>query len=240
MDNRTAPVFMIFLLGSCLSFYGQMPSASTTIQKVDTYYRSLMEFDLEMEYRMYKGYTGNHLTESYKGTIYKSKDATHIKILGSEIIQFPEKQITINKESRTLVYSSSSGAVLQNSPMEISTFLNYYNETGSIIKGNSIIHEMVLKDIQLQIPYNKVIIYVNKDTYQIEKQVLYFTSKVPFIDGNGKEVLDSARMEISFKQSAKVNKKIPKLEDYVVLKANNEVRLAKAYTTYTMINQTNR
>lgn len=240
MDRRIKHTLsIIILLCSYLSTYAQMPSASETLAKVETYYKSLNEFDFEVEYKMYKGYTGNHITESYKGSMCKKEDVSQINILGSEIIQFPDTQLIIDNENKTLIYKKISEDVMQKTPMDVSAFLKFYKETNTQISGNVLIHEMEIKNVQIPIPYNKIIVHVNKDTYKIEKQVLYLATKVPFVDENGKETPDLGRMEINFEQNSKSLKKTPKLNDYVFLDSNNKVHLAQAYNRYTIINQTN-
>ncbi|MEP1490173.1 MAG: hypothetical protein ABJK28_17270 [Algibacter sp.] len=230
---------IIILLCGYLSLYAQKPTASQTLTKIESYYKSLSEFNFEVEYKMYKGYEGNHITESYKGTMYKNGDVSQIKILGSEIIQFSDTQLTITNDNKTLIYNKISEDVIHKSPMDVSSFLKFYKETNTEIKGNVLIHEMVIKNAQIPMPYNKIKVYVNKETSEIERQVLYLATKVPFVDENGKEAPDVGRMEISFKKNPKSVSKVPELNDYVILDSQNNVRLAKAFTAYTIINQTN-
>ena len=221
-----------------MSIYAQPPSALEAFTKIENYYKTVKKFNFQIEYKMFRGYSGNEVTESYKGSIYRYGDISQIKILGSEILQFPEAQLTINSENKTIRYNKISKDVIQKSPVDVSTFLKFYKETSAKISGNILIYEMVLKNAQIPIPYNKIIIHVNKDTFEIEKQIFYFATKVPFVDESGDETLDSARMEISFKQNSFTTQKVPKLNDYVFVEGNN-VRLAKAYQTYTIIDQTN-
>lgn len=228
---------IIILLCGYLSVYAQKPVAYETLKKVETYYKSLKTYDFQMKYTMYKGYTGNHITESYDGTMNKNNDISQIKILGSEIIQFPDVHIILNKENKTLLYNKISNQVTQKSPVDVSSFLNFYKETATEIKDGIIMHEMVLKNTQVPIPYNKIVLYVNENTFQIEKQMLYLATKVPFIDENGKETPDVGRMEISFTQNSS-NHKTPKLNDYVIINSD-KVSLTKAYQDYTIIDQTN-
>ena len=187
---------------------------------------------------MYKGYTGTYPTESYKSKIHKKDEITKIDVMGSEIIQFPEVQLIINKENKTINYNKISDNALQQSPMNVSSFLKFYKEVSSEVSGNTIIHELVVKNKQLPIPYNKIILHINKDNYSIKKQVLYLSTKVPFVDENGINTEDVGRMVITFKTSSTIVK-TPKLQDYVILESNKKPRLAKAYTTYNIIDQSN-
>ncbi|MDO5981449.1 hypothetical protein [Flavivirga spongiicola] len=229
---------VLLFLGS-LEIQAQQPTAAESLAKVETYYKTAKTFNLQVKYNMYKGHTGNHLTESYEGTMTKNGAVSQIKILGSEIIQFPNAQLTINKANKTLVYNEISGKGLKKSPLDVSTFLNYYKETSTKVSGNMLVHEMVLKNNQMPIPYNKIVIYINKANHQLVKQELYLSTKVPFVDDNGKDTEDVARMEISFKHNKKTMAKAPRLKDYVLLEPNKKVRPTQAYAAYTITAPTN-
>ncbi|MFI0428879.1 hypothetical protein [Mariniflexile sp. HMF6888] len=226
------------LVVGVLPMKAQQLKASETLAKVEAFYKTTKVFNLDVEYAMYKGYTGTHLTESYKGSMYKNGAVTQIKILGSEILQFPKAQLTLNEENKTMVYSPITEKTLQKSPLDMSSFLKFYKEVSSEVSGNTIIYELVVKNKQLPIPYNKIILHVNKDNYSIKKQVLYLSTKVPFVDENGEDTEDVGRMVITFKTNPTVVK-VPKLQDYVILESNKKPRLVKAYTSYNLIDQSN-
>ncbi|WP_346882328.1 hypothetical protein [uncultured Algibacter sp.] len=240
--NRKIKHFInvLFLIVSCTSIYGQQPTALETLSKVEAYYKTIKNFDFDVEYKMYRGYTGNHLTESYKGTMYKNGNVLQVIILGSEVLQFPEAKIIINDKNKTISYSKLMQNGTQQTPVDISLFLKFYKESTTSFVGNTLIHEMILKNNTINMPYNRVIMYINKNTYALEKQVLFLTTKVPFNGEKGKKD-DAARMEISFKQKPKQKPKPKplKLKDYVLIGINNKISLSKAYSTYTLIDQTN-
>ncbi|WP_308993697.1 hypothetical protein QLS71_007975 [Mariniflexile litorale] len=216
----------------------QQPNAAQTLAKVEAYYKTAKTFNLDVEYAMYKGYTGTYLTESYKGSMHKNGDVTQLKVLGSEILQFPKVQLTIIDENKTVVFSPITNKNLQKSPVDISVFLKFYKEVSTQVSGNTIIHELVVKNIQLPVPYNKIILHVNKTDFSIQKQVLYLSTKMPFVDEEGKDTEDVGRMVITFKTNP-MSIKTPQLQNYVVLEPNKKPCLAKAYAAYTIIDQSN-
>ena len=231
---------LILFLGSITLNYAQEITAKETFNKIESYYKTIDILDIEMEYKMFRGYTGTNLTESYKGTMYKNEGVSKIDILGSEIIDLPEAKLIINKEAKTVTYHKKYNKETQSSPVDISMFLKFYKEASTKVKGNTIVHEMVLKKgIQIPVPYSKIVVYVDKNSYQMQKQELYLSTKVPFIDKNGKEAPDLARMEIKFKTNPNPSKKVPKLKDYVQIDANKKVRLSQNYAAYKIIDQTN-
>ncbi|MDO5971994.1 hypothetical protein Q4Q35_19505 [Flavivirga aquimarina] len=233
-------LILALFLGNIALSYTQEITALNTFNKIESYYKTVDVLDIEMEYKMFRGYTGTNLTESYKGTMYRKEGVTRIEILGSEIIDLPDAKLIVNKEAKTIAYNKKSFEKTQNSPVDISMFLKFYKEASTKISGHIIIHEMVLKEgIQISIPYRKIIIHVNKNNYQIEKQELYLSTKVPFVDKNGKEVSDLARMEIKFRKNPNPLKKVPELKDYVRIDSNKKVHLSQNYMAYKIIDQTN-
>lgn len=217
----------------------QQPTAVETLAKVETYYKTAKALNINVEYAMYMGHTGTYLTELYKGNIYKNNAVTQLKVLGSEVLQFSDVQITINNEDKTLIYNVSSNNGLSKSPLDTSAFLNFYREVSTQVSGNTIIHELVLKNRQIPIPYNKIVIHLNKNDYSLKKQILYLSKKMPFVNKEGENIEDVGRMEITFQSNPVTHIKAPELQDYVVLEANKKPRLSKAYTSYTIIDQTN-
>jgi len=227
-------------MGFCASF-SQQDSASDVLKKVSSYYQTLDAYSLDIEYAMYKGYTGKNLTESYNASIYKNEGVTQLKVLGSTILQFSKAQLTINDANKTLIYNEISNKELNQSPLDISAFLNFYKEVSNTISKNVLTLEMVLQSSTIPIPYSKVILHVDKNTYALKKQELFLSTKVPFVDKEGKSTEDVGRLEITFQSKTNdINQiQVPKLEDYIVLKPNKQVRLTQAYAAYTIIDQTN-
>lgn len=231
---------VVLFFGNIALNYAQEITALKTFNKIESYYKAVNILDIEMEYKMFRGHTGTTPTESYKGTMYKNEGVSRVNILGSEIIDLPEAKLIVNKEAKTITYNKKSNKETQKSPVDVSMFLKFYKEASTKISDHIIIHEMVLKkDIQMAMPYSKIVIYVDKNSYQIQKQELYLSTKVPFINKNGKEAVDFARMEIKFKTNPNPLKKVPKLKDYVRIDTNKKVHLSQNYSAYKIIDQTN-
>ena len=239
MNKITAHLFnLLFLLIGNQVVFAQQTKALEVLSNVEAYYKTKEVIDLEVEYKMYRGYTGDNLTESYTGFLYKNGEVLQMKILGSEIVQFPQAQITIDQENKTLYYNKVTDDKPQNSPLDMSAFLTFYKEGSTRITGNNIIIELIKKNAKIPISYNKIILTVNKESYALEKQELYLATKVPFVDNEGNDMEDVGRIKVTFKTNpTPANKKL-KLEDYVVLERNNKVLLAKPYKEYSIIDQT--
>ena len=209
-----------------------------TLSKVSAYYKAQAILNLEMEYKMFMGYDGKQPTESYKGTLYKNGEVTQVKILGSEVLHFPQAQIAISEENKTLFYNKIDQPTEQNLPTEVASFLKFYEATSLNHEGNILIVELKKKPNPLTIPYSKITLYINQNSYAIDKEVMFLATKVPFVDKDGKDVEDVGRIEVTFSSVFSSSEKMPKLEDYVILGPNNQVELAKAFKDYTILDQT--
>jgi hypothetical protein len=235
-------VISILNLIVLVATHGMLPAQQKEVTEiliqVDAHYKAQNVIDLEMEYKMFKGHDGKQPTEAYKGSIYKNGEVTQVKILGSEVLYFPLAQITISKENKTLFYNKIEQPSQQNLPMDTASFLKFYEAVSLNYDGNTVVIEMEKKSIPLPIPYSKITLYVDKENYAIEKEVMYLATKVPFVDDNGKDVEALGRIEVTFNSIPDPINRVLKLEDYVVLGPNNRVGLAKAFKDYTILDQT--
>ena len=230
---------IVFLLIGFTATNAQQLSTTEVFKKVATYYETLNTYNFEVAYRMYKGHTGKQLTESYKASMYKNGNVMQLELLGAVILQFPNTQLTINDEHKTLIYTKIPDGALTKSPFDISKFLNLYESVSTRLKGNTLILEMTLKNSKIPMPYSKIIMHIDRMTYALKKQELFFSTKFAFVDKEGKKSEDVGRLEITFQSKSNPVNWNPKLEDYIVIKPNKKVNLANAYRLYTIIDQTN-
>ncbi len=224
-------VFIVYFVS--LVSQSQDVTPEVILQKVEAHYKARNTFNYSMTYNMYRGYTGTDIVENYTGTIQKKGDVVLVHVLGNEVVQFPEHHIVLNKKEKTLVYTTNQQ--IQTAPVDISRFLQFYKIVKTKEEGGILVYELLLKDTPLPIPHKKIDLYINKNTLEIDKQILYLGTKVPFKDSNGAKVLDVGRIEIMVKPNTKDVMVKPKLEDYIELDASSKVRLAQNYKTYTLI-----
>ncbi len=208
------------------------------LEKVNNYYQTANSYNLESTYIMYRGYTGNTITESYKGTMYKKDGVKGMTALGSEVISFPNAQLTVNSTNKTIVYINNTSDIIKDNVIDINKLSKFYDETAVKEEGGIIIYEISLKKEALNVPYNKLIFHVNKNDFSLIKQEFFFASKLPFTNKKGERENDLGRMEIIYNSNIKPLKKNLKIEDYLVINSEDKVSLSKAYDDYQLINQT--
>lgn len=231
--NTTRKHILFFLLLCSVFSYGQQVEV---LEKINDYYSTNKHYNIEVSYKMYRGYTGENITESYTGNLYKDGNITSMEALNAEIWIFPNAQLTIDTANKSIYYTKTAIGAIQNSPIDTKTFSRFYKEKASETKGNTLRYEMVLKNIQIPSPYSKIVLWVNATTYELEAQELFFANKLPFVDEAGNRVNDYGRLKILF-QSSKNAKQTLKLSDIITIK-NNTVQLASRFNSFTLIDQT--
>lgn len=207
------------------------------LEKVNSYYKTASDYNIETVYRMYRGYTGNIITESYKGTMYKSNEVMGLTALGAEVITFSNAQITVNDKNKTITYIKNDSKVVKKSMIDTSKLSNFYDLTNITEGGDIVVYELTLKEKVMNVPYSKLIFHINKKHYSLIKQEFFFTSKLPFTNKKGEREHDFGRMEIIYNSIAKALNKNIKIEDYLVIDNNNKMSLSKTYKNYQLINQ---
>jgi len=208
------------------------------LENVNNYYKTAKSYNVKTTYTMYRGYTGNAITESYKGTMYKKDGVKVVTALGAEVITFANAQITVNDTNKTLVYIKTTTNSIKKNVIDVVNLSKFYDQTAIKEEGHILIYELSLKKKALNIPYNKLIFHVNKNDFSLIKQEYFFTSKLPFTNEKGERVHDLARMEIRYDSNTKPLRKNIKIEDYLVINSDNKVSLSKAYKNYQLTNQT--
>lgn len=208
------------------------------LKKVQLAYENTKQYRIAVTYNMHRGFSGNNITESYQGSLVKNGDFSQFKALNSEIIQFPGIQLTMDHTEKIVRYAKTAkGATVPNSPLEVSNFLKLYDKTKVTERDGILVCEMVATKSNMQNPYAKVVLHVNKDTYRIERQELFFTSMIPFVESDGKtRKLDVGRLVIlmNFKEMEEQVEPTPK--DFILRSGKNDMSLTEQYKGYRLIN----
>jgi len=208
------------------------------LKKVQQAYENTKQYQIAVTYNMHRGFSGNNITESYQGTMVKNGKFSQFKALNSEIIQFPRIQLTIDHTEKVARYAKTEkGATVPNSPLDVANFLKFYDKTIVTEREGILVCEMVATKVNMQNPYAKVVLHVDKKTYRIEKQELFFTAMIPFVESDGKtRKMDVGRLVIlmDFKETEEQAEPTP--NDFIVLSGKDDISLTEQYQGYRLIN----
>ncbi|WP_298320823.1 hypothetical protein [uncultured Aquimarina sp.] len=231
---------VFIMICTSVSIHAQHTDARKILENVALFYKNTAQYQIDVTYNMHRGFTGNNITESYTGEMVKNGDFSKFKVLNSEIIYFSDDQLTISHTDKTIAYSKKTGTSVSSSPVEIEGFLKFYDQIAITEKNGQLKCEMVSSKYNPSNPYGKVIIYINKDKYYIEKQELFFAESIPFVDEkNNERESDVGRLVILLKQKSLEDQTRVTLQDYFTFSSGKKVILSSKYSEYNFINQAN-
>lgn len=238
--KKSNTIFIILFQLLVLNIQAQEKTVKDVLDKASHLYLSKKEYLVDMTFTMYRGVSGNNITETYKGTMAKKGAYTKNEVLDTKIYIFPEANITIDEKQKILNYTPLKTNPQQKTPIDLSVFLEYFKQNKLQDSGKEWICEMVSEaNMFSQIPYGKVLIHINKSDYRITKQVLYFSRLIPFQKENSSDIeQDYGRLVIDLKHNWNPSIEEKKIEDFLVVKPNHKVQLHTAYATYQLVDQT--
>lgn len=205
--------------------------------KITQVYIAKKQYEIDVTYAMYRGAKGNNITESYTGKMVKNNEFSQFKVLDSEMLQFSNTQLSINHKTKTITYIPVKGASAQDMLFNMNTFLQYYDKATITEKNGIIICDMVPTKHNDQNQYGKVTLYINKDSYLIEKQELFFSNLIPFVEDKNTTKMDIGRLVIVLKYNQLASKTAPTLNEYIQVLSTKKVTLVEQYKGYHLINQ---
>jgi len=223
-----------------LSFSGHAQTVKEVLEKASAYYANTHQYQLSMTYTLFRGLSGDRATESYTGTMTKVNNYSQISVLNTTVFQFPEARLVIDEDRKIVAYSEIGSTENVGSPVDVSSFLQYYSEAQILDKGTYWQCELVAEKKALtNLPYGKVILDIDKRDYQIRKQELFFANLIPFKDKNGElEERDYGRLIIQLKQQGNDVVETKTLGDFILKTASNKIQLQQPYAAYELIDQT--
>ncbi len=230
---------LMLLLSFSWGITAQQGEMKSLLKKVADFYTNSGEYYIDINYKMYRGLTGNQVTESYNGVLIKKGAFYKMEVLGTEVLQFGDEKLILDHNNKLISYAKDKTQNPAELITNMNTFLQYYNEYQILDKGSNWVCEFVSskKNIQ-QLPYGRVLLYVNKKTYALARQELYFSSVVPFKGKNGDTEYDYGRLIITLENSLKKNTEITSLEDYIKSNSEGKIELREAFSAYRVIDQT--
>lgn len=227
---------LLCCIGGIQQGNAQNANVENLFKKVTQSYMNKKQYEIDVTYNMHRGLTGNTITESYQGKMVKNNDFSQIIVLNSEILQFPEGQLNIDHTAKTATYVGSKRSSSKNQLLDINSFLDFYDKAKVTEKNGVLVCEMVFAKPDIQNQYGKVILYINKEKYLIEKQELFFSTLIPFVEGNTKK-MDYGRLVVHLKHRELKSSATPVLKDYINVLSKQNITLAEQYRGYHLTNQ---
>jgi len=214
-----------------LSSFGQ--SYKDVVNRINKNYSNLSALQLQLTYRLYKGYTDTKIVHEYTGVYEKNGLKTYRKISDAEFINFKDYALKINHKEKVIVVSKS---------VSLTAFDVDLEQTLSVCKDIKIVKKtnnsteiiLILKNMN-DIPYSQVRFVVDKN-FWINSMTFYYAGQSNF-GTFFEQDLDFAKLEVIY---SKLNKATPRLntielQDYIRI-TNDVITPAVKYASYEIIN----
>lgn len=182
-------------------------------------------------YNLYENYNSKKVYRHYSGVVLKKNNVNYFKIKNTEFVSFKNIGIKINHDQKAVIVQKQKK--LEESPLSLKNYLDAYNAKLITTDKNNFICELTPNKIT-QIMLSKIVIYIRKKDYQIVKQHLFFTEKMESKDDKGKRVYSTPRLEITFTEREKNEKR----DNLLIAKENyfsekgNDITLVNKFSTY--------
>lgn len=216
------------------SVQGQDLEAVTKIlEQVEARYFNSEHYTMDVLYEYYEPGTSSEAIESMEGLIVKDGSNYYTRIHNTETLFIDSDYLKINHDEKAVLY----GLIDQNqrpAPIELSKLAEYFTAVSVSQDGDISRFELQFKESQL-IPYSKMAIEVNQNTFEIVKQDLYLIEDRQMPGGqNPLAKTNKGIVSISFKEKpfsqAHANRFL--LSDYITKGA--QVSLSKKLATYSL------
>ncbi len=228
-----ALVYMLWVGGQLYS----QPKAEELLQQIVKAYKETPSYEIGVTYTMLRGLTGNNSTETYTGELIKQENINRFTAMNSEMIQTPGVKIVVDHSHKQIRYTYKQGPSLEGSPVDISSFMTYFEVADIREENNQWVCELIRNKKEVQLPYAKVVLYIDKNTQFLNKQELVFATLLPFKEGNGSK-MDYGRLMIELHHKKDSGVKALQLSDYVI-PHNDKLETVEKYQDYSLIEQPN-
>lgn len=199
-------------------------AAIAVLNKVQEVYSKTNQYRFDVDYTSYGSYEDNEVLEHYKGKIYKSSNTFYSKTQNTIILSDANKSLKIYEDEKAIeVYDNSTQVTEVQNPTNINAFLKHYKQITIEEKDKLYICTLQTGYIT-QMPYGKIVLYINKENYTIIKQDLFLLARLPYYTKSGEKKMGNPRIEISFsnfkKQLNTEEQKSIKLSTYITIKGS--------------------
>lgn len=212
--------FLVSLFFCCLLSYGKSPEDKEKIvalfKKTANFYDSKNSFQVDLSYMLCPTATSNQIVEKYKGYLAKKNKGGYVKIDKTEFITDEKNSLKIDNESKLIQMNSKEASKNEDLFYDIKKYLTNFSNFTLTSNDNEWICTMTTPAVTF-IPYTKVVIFIDKKSNSITKEVFYLIVKNKYKAPNGEMKNDYPRIEISMKNfTSKIkNEELFKIGHYI-------------------------
>ena len=238
MKNITKIYILFQILMATISGYSQNDEARSLLKKVNDFYKNQTVYQIDMNFKMYQGLTGDKITELYEGKVFRKDSIARLNMANSELLQIGKDQIAIDHDQKLIVFRKAPINSILTSVIDVSTFMEIY-ETSSIKNFEDTIRlELISKKDKTSSPFAKIVLFIDKSSYEMVKQEMIFTNQMPFKNEKGNIKADFGRLHTEMKLNKNIDdQSILSFDHYFNKDKDGKVLLQPAYKEYEIIEE---
>ncbi|WP_291128462.1 hypothetical protein [Flavobacterium sp. UBA7682] len=205
-------------------------------EKAKKVYESNNFFQIETKCSIYTSYNATVPKEQYTGLILKKSNEYYSKIGMIEMVSLKDFQIVIDNGLKKISVSEMENANSMEKAYDLTGFCQNFNSFVLTSQNNSWVCTLTAPKVAFA-PYGKMIVYIDKSTNRITKQVVYLLTSMKYKDAKGKTKEAYPKMVtefISFKSDISKHQYKFSSSQYIT-KSKGEFSVSKNYTGYKLI-----
>lgn len=239
MKLKELILFLIFFSFTYVaSTNAQEKEEDYILSKIETNYIAKENYAYEINYKMFRGYNKDSLTENYTSRLIKEGSRLKMSFLEYDIHVFPEIQLTISKKKKVIYVNDITANLNPANLTQASRAMRQFCEVISFEKKGKYAFIIMAPKVEDIYPYNKIKLKINMKKYLIEEQDLFFIKKLPFEDLKGNIRLYNACLNISFKETKTIKNNLPDLNYFLQLSnTNKEITVSSNFLKFDLIDQ---
>lgn len=240
MKNKIEICLLSFLLiTSAKTTHAQ--NASEDFKKVRAAYDAAPAISMDVLYKSYPDYTTTVENDSQSGSFKRQGSNLYSNLLGIETLQNSQFNIIVENNSKKLVILDPAKASVNISPVNVDSVLSMCSSVKFIEgAGNQRIYKLSF-DKLTSFQYSTIDFCINKETFLIDKIVLYYRDAVNFNYEDKEAPKKKPRLEIIYKNinthAVFTNEQFSE-KKYITV-SENAIKPTGTYSAYELINQKN-
>lgn len=211
-------------------------TAQEVLDKVVMYYQDHPDLEYTLTYSLYRDFKAPKIIEQYQGVLSKDTQNTYLKIKDTEFITTQGDFLKINHEQKQMQFVKNAAGKEGPNPLNIKAYLKYFS-TKEVFKENGLLVCKLSTPQFTQLPYGTIWMYVNPNTFELEKQIMELTAPKSFKDENGAFTSDLKYLQIELgtpQNEVDIKSKIT-IGTYITLK-NKKYQPTAVYKEYQLTN----
>ncbi|WP_452223465.1 hypothetical protein [Lacinutrix chionoecetis] len=187
--------------------------------------KKLLEYQVDLDYKLYKGADGSKVYEEYTGTMALNNGTKYQEIGAMKHIEMPNGFIKLNTEEKAMMVGLSSEKTFPSlDQINPDLIYTYYNK-GELQEKDGLYKISFNVKEYSSLPTSRLEIHIDKETYHQKKVVIYYSELKDFsfyeknrLKNKTDELVDFPRLEIAysnFNSKVKINKSAFSQETYI-------------------------